>query len=70
MKGGFKNKLKAQGFPLAKVEHKRNLPPTTSLLAKNLLEQWSWGRMSLPTLQRLAAAAVHDGLEDEVLRFS
>ena len=66
MKGGFKRNLLPQAQ--AKAESKRGPPPTSSKLAKRLLEQWCWGRMSLPTLQQMAMAAVEDGLEDVVLR--
>ena len=39
-----------------------------SNLAKLLVEKWCWGHMSLPLLQKLAAAGVADGLEQPLLR--
>ena len=39
-----------------------------SKLANLLIQKWAWGRMSLPLLQSLAAAGVHDGLRQTLLR--
>ena len=39
-----------------------------SSLAKLLLERWAWGTINLPFLQRVAAAAVEDGLDKPLLR--
>ncbi len=36
-------------------------PPATSHLAEYLLEKWSWGSLSTPVLQTIAACAVKDG---------
>lgn len=37
-------------------------------LAPLLMRKWSWGDFSAPTVQALAAAAVHDGCVDPLLR--
>ena len=39
-----------------------------SRLGALLLERWAWGGMSLPMLQRLAAAGIDDGLHQPLLR--
>ena len=71
--GGFKQRLVATGFPLAKAKSsastkKKEKEKPKSMLAVQLLQSWAWGRMSLPSLQKLAQAAVDDGLEDLSLR--
>ena len=71
MKGGFKRKLAAEGFPLAAGAGSSQRGPIAtgkSQLATRLLEQWCWGSLSLPQLQLLAEAAVQDGAEDPLLR--
>ena len=39
-----------------------------SALAALLLEKWSWGEMSVPTLQAIARAALRDGLNNDDLK--
>ena len=44
--------------------------PQKSKLAILLLEKWAWGAMTLPLLQIIAEAAVHDGADHPLLRCS
>ena len=71
-RGGFKQQLRAEGFPLAAevAPVTRQKGPTTgnSKLASTLLQQWCWGSLSLPQVQLLAQAAVDDGAQDSLLR--
>ena len=60
---GFKQLLAQHNAAVASQEAK---PP--SKLGVLLLQKWCWGSMTLPLLQAIAAAAVHDGLDDEVLK--
>ena len=39
-----------------------------SKLGVLLIERWCWGSLSLPALQRLAAAAEEDGLDMPLIR--
>ena len=65
---GFKQKMKAEGFPFATSSSSTHTGQVTSKLARKLLERWCWGKMSLPTLRELAEAGVQDGIDDELLR--
>ena len=60
---GFKQLLQQHNAAVGSQEAK---PP--SQLAVLLLQKWCWGAMTLPLLQSIAAAAVHDGLDDEFLK--
>ena len=51
------------------AQEARRAPHSGSKLADQLLVKWAWGNMSLPTVQLLAHAAVHDGLRQPLLRF-
>ena len=59
---------------LARAKRKREEEggeETPSKLASELIGQWSWGLMSAPLLQRLAEAAVADGLsQDQLVKIS
>ena len=55
-RGGYK-----QFLARAKAAAAHDTPP--SKLVSLLVEQWAWGEMSAPLVQRLAQAAVDDGLE-------
>ena len=62
----------AEPQPAGRSSSSNNNPTQTnknaSKLAKLLIEKWCWGAMSLPLLQRLARAAVQDGLVQPLLR--
>ena len=68
-RGGFKQRLRAQqqqSHGGGSSSSKDNVGDSS--LAKLLLERWAWGTISLPFLQRVAAAAVEDGLDKPLLR--
>ena len=60
--GGYRQQL-------AKEKEAQEKQP--SKLAEQLLEKWSWGHISAPLVQTLAAAAVEDGLtQTELVRMA
>ena len=64
--GGYKQKAKwAAGQDQAAESSGRNQP---SALAQLLIIQWAWGFLSTPLIQKIAAAAVADGVDLEELK--
>ena len=69
-RGGLHQQLRRQQEERAEaggVPREERVGP--SKLAEILLLKWAWGSMSLPSLQVLAAAAVHDGVAHPLLRW-
>ena len=59
-----KRRMGGHNQQLAQLQaEKEETPQGKSKLAAQLMGSWSWGIMSAPLIQALAAAAVHDGLE-------
>ena len=55
-------KRKLGGYKQQLAQEKETQQPPASKLADQLLQKWSWGTMSGPTVQQLAVAACEDGL--------
>ena len=79
-KGGFKQRLQRhhaqqQSQPKASTPA-TSMPSSSTTTVKSpdsnlgtlLVEKWAWGEMSLPALQKIAAAGEEDGLDQPLLR--
>ena len=54
------SRLSGRGGIHQQTSAARNISPSTSVLACRLKELWSWGSLSAPMLQWLAAGVAHD----------